>query len=80
MAYDEKRAARIREYLYAHTTLPIEEKKMFRGLTFMVNGKMCINVSGANVMCRFNPEHYPTVSLKKGFQKMVMRGRIYKGY
>ena len=53
MAYDTKLADRIREYLAEIPNLKIEEKKMFRGLTFMVNGKMCINVSGENLMCRF---------------------------
>ncbi len=38
MAYNEKLADRIRESL-AHLS-KVEEKKMFRGLTFMVNGKM----------------------------------------
>ena len=29
---------------------------MFSGLTFMVNGKMCVNVIGENLMCRFDPK------------------------
>ena len=29
---------------------------MFRGLTFMVNGKMCVSVSGDKLMCRFDPQ------------------------
>jgi len=52
MAYNEKLADRVREAL-AH--LPeVEEKKMFRGVTFMVNGKMCVSVSGDEMMCRFD--------------------------
>jgi hypothetical protein len=39
MAFDTKLATRIREYLLQFPKLKIEEKKMFRGLTFMVNGK-----------------------------------------
>jgi len=78
MAYDEKLAARIREAL-AH--LPkIEEKKMFRGVTFMVNGKMCLSVSGNEMMIRFDPALQETVAEKNGFRTMIMKDREYKGY
>ena len=56
MAYDIKLADRIREYLIQFPKLKIEEKEMFRGLTFMINGKMCVCVSGENLMCRFDPD------------------------
>ncbi|MBC8046889.1 MAG: TfoX/Sxy family protein [Fimbriimonadaceae bacterium] len=78
MAYDEKLADRIREAL-AH--LPeVEEKKMFRGVTFMVDGKMCVSVSGDEMMCRFDPALQETVAEKNGFRTMIMKGREYKGY
>lgn len=42
MAYNEKLADRMREKL---ADLPvIEEKEMMGGLTFMVNGKMCVGI------------------------------------
>ena len=78
MAYSEKLAERIRESLA--TVRKVEEKKMFRGLAFLVNGKMCLNVSGEELMCRFDPALHETVAEKKGFRKMLMRGREYKGY
>jgi hypothetical protein len=53
MAFNTTLANRIREHLSEFTELKVEEKKMFRGLTFMVNDKMCISVSGENLMCRF---------------------------
>lgn len=53
---------------------------MFRGLTFMVNGKMCVSVSGENLMCRFDPALEEEISSKKGFEPMIMKGRQYKGY
>ena len=80
MPYDEKLAGRIRDYLSGFPKLKIEEKKMFRGLTFMVNGKMCINVSGENLMCRFDPGLHGQAAGKKGYQPMIMKGREYKGY
>ena len=78
MAYNEKIADRIREALQH---LPkVEEKKMFRGVTFMVDGKMCVSVSGDEMMCRFDPALQEMVAEKKGFRNMIMKGREYKGY
>ena len=80
MAYDTRLAERVRKYLKQIPALSVEEKRMFRGLTFMVNGKMCISVSGENLMCRFDPAMQEEVALKKGFQTMIMKGKVYRGY
>lgn len=80
MAYSESLAERVRNHLHTFSKLKIEEKKMFRGLAFLVNGKMCVNVSGENLMCRFAPELEDEVSEKLGFQPMMMKGRQLKGY
>lgn len=80
MAYDIKLAERIRTYLEHFPDLKIEEKKMFKGLSFLINGKMCVNVSGENMMCRFDPELTDTLSKKKGYEPMIMKNRVYKGY
>jgi hypothetical protein len=80
MPYDLQLADRIREYLTKFPTLKIEEKKMFRGLTFMINNKMCISVSGENLMCRFDPVLQDEIAEKKGFQPMIMKGKEYKGF
>jgi len=80
MAYDVKLADRIREYLAAIQGLEIEEKKMFSGMAFMVNGKMCVNVSGDNLMCRFDPSLLEEIASRKGFREMIMRGKSLEGY
>lgn len=80
MAYDNKLADRIRKYLAKIPNLEIEEKRMFRGLAFMVNGKMCVNVSGENLMCRFDPKLQNEIAEKQGYQPMIMKGKEYKGY
>lgn len=80
MPYDIRLADRIREYLIGYTPLKIEEKEMFRGLTFMVNEKMCVCVSGENLMCRFDPALQEEVAEKNGFQPMVMKGKELKGF
>lgn len=80
MAYNIQLADRIRKYLLQFEKLEIEEKKMFGGLAFIINGKMCINVSGENLMCRFDPDLTRDVSEKTGFMPMKMKGKEYKGY
>lgn len=78
MAYDEKLADRVREALIDITG--VEEKKMFKGVTFMVNDKMCISVSGDELMCRFDPEKQNEVAEKPGFRPMEMKGKQMNGY
>lgn len=80
MAYNIKLAERVRTYLTKFPPLTIEEKKMFSGLAFLVNGKMCINVSGENLMCRFDPDLTPSLETKTGFTPVIMKGSELKGY
>ena len=78
MAYNEKLTARIRQAL-AH--LPkVEEKRMFRGVAFMVNGKMCISAGDNKIMCRIDPSVHEEVLKRKGSETVKMKGREYKGY
>lgn len=78
MAYNEKLANRIREAL---AKVPdVEEKKMFRGVTFMVNGKMCISVGDDEMMCRIDPTLHQALMEKEGCRSMIMKGRELKGY
>src|SRR4051812_32520319 len=58
----------------------VEEKKMFGGHTFMVNGKMCISVREDRLMYRIDPETHDHVLPRKGCETMVMKGRSYRGY
>lgn len=80
MAYDNNLVIRVREYLSQKKEFQIEEKKMFGGLAFMVNGKMCINVGAQQLMCRFDPKMLAPLSKRKGFLPMLMNGKEYKGY
>ncbi len=50
MAYDEKLADRIREYLV--DLKKMEEKKMMGGLCFMYKGKMCCGIVKEDLMVR----------------------------
>lgn len=80
MPYNKKIADRVNKYLVGYSDLNIEKKKMFGGLAFLINGKMCVNVSGDNLMCRFDPSLHSEILKKKGIKPMIMRGSEYKGY
>jgi TfoX/Sxy family transcriptional regulator of competence genes len=80
MAYSTKLAERIRIYLDSTLKFKIKEKEMFKGLAFLVNGKMCINVSGENLMCRYDPVLDDEVAERTGFQPMIMKGKQLRGY
>ncbi len=73
MAYNEKLANRIREALVKVPN--VEEKKMFRGVTFMVNNKMCITVGDNEMLCRIDPALHEVSIEKKDCRTMVMKER-----
>jgi TfoX/Sxy family transcriptional regulator of competence genes len=78
MAFSEKLSNRIREAL-AH--LPqVEEKYMFGGVCYMVNGKMCVGVAGDEMMCRIDPELTAGALERKGCRPMDFTGRPMRGY
>jgi TfoX/Sxy family transcriptional regulator of competence genes len=78
MAYNEQLAQRVRESL-SHID-NVKEKKMFRGMTFMVNDKMCISIGDDQIMCRINPDIHNKLLETKNCKTMKMKGRDYKGY
>ena len=78
MAFDEKLSDRIREALVDEPN--VEEKHMFGGVCYMVNGKMCIGVVGHDMMCRINPAREEEVLERPGCRPMDFTGRPMKGY
>lgn len=79
MAYNEKLANQTRE-LIALTHKKVEEKKMFGGLCFMVNDKMCIGIEKERLMIRLDPAVYDEVMEKEGCTAMDFTGKVMKGY
>ncbi len=78
MAFDEKLVDRIREML---VDLPkVEEKHMFGGVCFMVNGKMCVGVVKDEMMCRIDPKMDEIVLEKEGCRPMDFTGKRMKDY
>ncbi|GAA4343854.1 TfoX/Sxy family protein [Flaviaesturariibacter amylovorans] len=41
---------------------------------------MCVNVSGDNLMCRFDPALGPEVAERPGYLPMLMKGKQLRGY
>lgn len=80
MAYQTNFADRVRKFLTQIPAIEIAEKKMFGGLAFMVNGKMCINIGESKLMCRFDPSLQDQIAERTGFLPLRMRGKEYKGY
>lgn len=79
MSYNEKLADRVREII-ALTHDRVEEKKMFGGLCFMVNDKMCVGVEKERMMVRLDPDVYESVLEKEGCTPMDFTGKVMKGY
>lgn len=79
MAYDEKLADRVRE-LIAKSHTNVEDKKMFGGLCFMVNDKMCVGVENERLMLRIDPDKYEELIEKEGCTPMDFTGKPMRGY
>jgi TfoX/Sxy family transcriptional regulator of competence genes len=78
MAYSEILAERVS--LALGKTPKIEVKKMMGGLTFMVDGKMCVGIVGEDLMVRLDPEAKASALKKKGCREMEFTGRPMKGF
>jgi TfoX/Sxy family transcriptional regulator of competence genes len=79
MAYDEDLANRIRELLASERG--VEEKRMFGGLAFLVNGNMSVAVSGqGGLLVRVPPEDTDKLLQRTHVSPMVMAGREARGW
>lgn len=79
MAYDERLADRIRQVL-AEKGVDAEEKKMFGGIAFMVDDKMCVGVVKEEVMARVGPEKHEEALKAEGARTMDFTKRPMKGF
>ena len=79
MAYNEYLANRIHNVLKEKKVV-FYEKKMFGGLCFMVNDKMCLGIVKNEVMARIGADNYDAALKKKGCNEMNFTGRPMKGY
>jgi TfoX/Sxy family transcriptional regulator of competence genes len=78
MAYNKQLSDRIREAL---VNVPdVEEKYMFGGVCYMVDGKMCVGVVKDEMMCRIGEDAQEAALEKTGCREMDFAGKSMKGY
>ena len=79
MSYDEDLANRIRELLGRERG--VEEKRMFGGLAFLVNGNMSVAASGqGGLLVRIPPNDTDKLLERAHVSAMVMAGREARGW
>lgn len=79
MAYDENLSTRIDDKLQ-QLQIPSNPKRMFGGICYMVEDKMCIGVSQNRLMVRIDPDVMEQAVQKKGAEQVEMAGRKMKGF
>ena len=77
MPFDEKLAGRVRTLLRGQPSL--EEKRMFGGLAFMVNGHMCCGVLNNDLVLRVAREEYDKAISRPYARPMDFTGRPMRG-
>ncbi len=77
MAYDLYLAERI-DRILKDKGIPNEAKKMMGGLTYMVDGKMCVGIVKEHLMARIDPGIYEECLKKDGCIPMEFTGRPMK--
>lgn len=75
----EKLSNRIRG-LIAETHRITDEKKMFGGICFMVDDKMCVGVTKDHLMVRFDPALNDAILERHDAMPMDFTGKIMKGF
>ena len=78
MAFNEHLNKRVRELLADAPN--VQEKVMFRGMLFMVDGKMCISSGDDELMIRVDHALHDELVAKPGVRTMEMKGKPYRGY
>jgi len=79
MAYDTDLADRIRELL--GTVRGVDEKRMFGGLAFLINGNMSVAVSKqGGILVRVPPDDTEKLLARGHVNPMVMAGRETRGW
>ncbi len=78
MGYSEHLASRVREILAEGGGA--EERKMFGGLTFMVDGHMCCGVIRDDLMLRLGADQAKQALEKPHVRPMDFTGRPMKGF
>ena len=78
MAFNEALAERIRHGLARKKG--IEEKKMFGGVGFLMNGNMLVGVWKNSMIVRVGPDNYEEVLLEPHIKEFDITGKPMKGW
>ena len=78
MAFDEELAARVRSQLNGQRAF--EERKMFGGLAFMINGHMACGIVQDQLMVRVGPESYDAALQLPHAHQMKFTGKPMRGF
>ena len=78
MAYDEGLAHRVRELLSGHEA--IGEKKMFGGLSFLLQGNMAVGIIGDDLIVRVGPQGYEEALEQDHTRAFDFTGRAMSGW
>jgi hypothetical protein len=79
VAYDEDLANRIRELLGGERS--VDEKAMFGGLAFLINGNIAVAASRqGGLLVRVPPDDTETLLARDHVETMVMGGREMRGW
>ena len=78
MAFDESLAGGIRDVLANKRN--IEEKKMFGGIGFLLNGNMLVGVWKNSLIARIGPEVYEDALLEPHVKEFDITGKPMKGW
>lgn len=79
MPADEHLVNRIREVLLSKGVTQVEEKAMFNGICFMINGKMCVCASNDELLCRIGPAYVEALEMN-GVRGMIRNGKPLKDF
>jgi TfoX/Sxy family transcriptional regulator of competence genes len=77
MAYDEGLAQRLRE---TYEAVGADEKRMFGGIAFMVNGHMSCGVNNETLMVRVGPALFEQALARPHARPMDFTGKPMRGF
>jgi TfoX/Sxy family transcriptional regulator of competence genes len=78
MAYDEQLANRIRQAFDGRKEFT--ERKMFGGVAFLCNGRMCCGVAGPDLVVRVVESEMPRALARPHVRPMDLTGRPLRGF
>lgn len=78
MPHNQELAERIRQKLIP--IVPADEKKMFGGIAFLVNGNMTVGVIKESILVRVGPEKHAAALKEPGTRPFDMSGKPMSGW